>query len=82
MLGTLFGFVMKVFKWTFFTLLVLVAGQLVHWRGHSVSDHVKNTLGVVEDWTQPARDIAEQTRDKVGDLSRQIHFGAKAEGSE
>lgn len=32
------------FKFTLFTCLVLVLGQLIHWRGRSVSDQVKTTL--------------------------------------
>ena len=82
MLGTLFSLVTHVFKWVFFTILVLIAGQLVHWRGRSVSDHVKGTLAAVDEWARPAKAIAERTRERVEDLSKQIEVGTKAEETE
>jgi len=82
MIGALFGFLIKLFKWTSFTVLVLLAGQLVHWRGLSLSDHIKQTLSFIETWTGPAQTIAEQTRDKMDSFSKQIEFGAKKQESE
>lgn len=46
--------VTTIVRWAFIVLFVLVAGHLVHWRGNSISDHVKTTLGMVEGLRQPA----------------------------
>ena len=72
MLGSFFGLIGRVFKWTFIVLLILVGGHLVHWRGESVSDHVKSTLGVVEGLKQPARQFAE----KAQEFSKDIQVGS------
>lgn len=72
MLGSFFGLIGQIFKWTFIVLLILVGGHLVHWRGESVSDHVKSTLGVVEGLKQPARQLAE----KAGELGKEIQVGS------
>jgi hypothetical protein len=69
MFGHLFGFALNVLKWTFFTLLVLVAGQLVYWRGKTVSDQVKITLSHVENWNQPAAELTSQFRDGAEKIS-------------
>jgi hypothetical protein len=78
MLGSFFGLVGQVFKWTFIVILILVGGHLVHWRGESVSDHVKSTLGVVEGLKQPAMQLA----DKAGELGRDLKVGAANSGAE
>jgi hypothetical protein len=72
MLGSFFGLIGQVFKWTFIVLLILVGGHLVHWRGESVSDHVKSTLGVVEGLKKPASELA----GKAGELSRELKLGS------
>jgi len=78
MLGSFFGLIGQVFKWTVIVLLVLVGGHLVHWRGQSISNHVKSTLGIVEGLKEPAMQLA----DKAGEFSRELKVGAANSGAE
>jgi hypothetical protein len=78
MLGSFFGLVGQVFKWTFIVLLILVGGHLVHWRGQSVSDHVRSTLGVVQGLMEPAIQLA----NKAGKLGRGLQVGVANPGAE
>lgn len=78
MLGSFFGLVGQVIKWTFIVLLILVGGHMVHWRGESVSDHVRSMLGTLEGLKQPAKDLAT----KAGELSKDLKVGATTSGLE
>ena len=78
MVGSFFGLVGQVFKWTFIVLLILVGGHLVHWRGQSVSEHVRTALGVMEGLKEPARELA----DRAGEFSKGLKVGAAKPGLE
>ena len=65
MIGSLLGFFLRVLKWTLLSAGILIAGQLVHWHGQPVSDHVKRTLDIVEGWTVPGQSLAQQAREKA-----------------
>ncbi|MBU6374411.1 MAG: hypothetical protein KGQ59_00285 [Bdellovibrionales bacterium] len=77
MIGSLLGFFLRVFKWTSFSAGILIAGQLVHWQGQPISEHVKRTLSLVEGWTVPAQSLAQQAREKADPYGRPMQLVPK-----
>ncbi|MEN9724194.1 MAG: hypothetical protein RJB38_2180 [Pseudomonadota bacterium] len=82
MFAAIFCFFGKILKWTFLTILILICGQLVHWRDQTVSDHIKTAIHRVEYWSRPARQFAEGATERAQALSQNIKADLSDSGAE
>ena len=68
------GWILKI---GFFSLLVLVAGNMVHWRGRTISDQIKTQLSHAEraPW---AGQVRSWTSDVTNDARKGLHKRIRA----